>query len=233
MRSALNARYRQEPIIGYKLAFSAPAAQQLQGLSEPAYGVLFAPMRKTDTVPSSAHVDLRLENEIGFSVGRDCTTLVPSVDAVRACFDAVFPAIECPDFNFASGSPVHGHDAIANNAYAAYCILGSPVALDAVDLTRITATLERQGEILDRGIVATSLDSAWQACLWLVNQLIHEGTPLRTGQIILTGALGKAVSATPGSYRADFGALGKAVSATPGSYRADFGALGTLQFQVT
>ncbi len=89
-------------------------------------------------------------------------------------------------------------------------MLGSrPVPLSAVDLTACAMTLSRDGEVLSRGNGAACLGNPLNAAVWLADRMVQLGTPLRAGDIVLTGALGPMVAVTePGTYTTEIEGLG-------------------------
>jgi len=47
------------------------------------------------------------------------------------------------------------------------------------------------------------------ALLWLINDVLSKGFQIKSGNILLTGSIGKINSYKPGLYMGDFGKLGK------------------------
>ena len=54
-----------------------------------------------------------------------------------------------------------------------------------------------------------TLASPLSLALWLINTIVQQGWKIKRGQIIITGALPKAIPGKPGKYTADFEKLGK------------------------
>ena len=49
-----------------------------------------------------------------------------------------------------------------------------------------------------------------EATLWLINQLVAQGYTLKSGQILMTGSLGRVnMNTEPGQFTADFGRFGQ------------------------
>ncbi|MCW3521139.1 2-keto-4-pentenoate hydratase, partial [Burkholderia cenocepacia] len=82
-------------------------------------------------------------------------------------------------------------DTVADNASSALFVLGSrPVLLRDIDLTACAMTLTQDGEVLSRGNGSACLGNPLNAAAWLADRMARLGTPLRAGEIVLTGALG-------------------------------------------
>ena len=80
------------------------------------------------------------------------------------------------------------------------------VSLISVD--QIQSELKWNGEIIDTGEAKNVYGSPWKALFWLAQELPKHGLNLKKGDVVLTGAMGKAVPAKPGSYVAEFASLG-------------------------
>ena len=77
-------------------------------------------------------------------------------------------------------------------------VLGTvPVSL-ARDLAAATMTLSLNGEVRSTGSGAACLGNPLFAARWLADTMSRLGTPLRAGDVVLTGALGKMVDVVPG-----------------------------------
>ncbi len=101
-------------------------------------------------------------------------------------------------------------DTVADNASSGLYVLGTrPVPLSNVDLRLCGMVLEHAGEPVSVGAGAACLGNPLNAVVWLASTMARNGTPLRAGDVVLSGALGPMVSVTPGaSYEARISGLG-------------------------
>ena len=84
-----------------------------------------------------------------------------------------------------------------------------PAPPDKLDLELLGVRLEQNGRTLGSGIGAAAMGGPAYGLLWLAKALAGAGTPLRAGEIILSGALLPSVPAQDGGYfRACFDGLG-------------------------
>src|SRR6202000_2786929 len=81
---------------------------------------------------------------------------------------------------------------IADDFFAAGCVLGEPVArIAAPDLLKVTGRALGNGKEAGRGPGADVLGHPANALAWLANHLAEDGKGLHAGQIVLTGSLVK------------------------------------------
>lgn len=198
-------------IVGRKIGLTSLAVQKQLGVDEPDFGVLFADMARLDGLPIACADVLqpKVEAEVALVLERDldspCNTIA---DLIRATA-FVLPAIEI------CGSRVRGWDirladTVADNASAGLFVLGTrPVRLGDVELGEMGMSMRRGEEVVSEGRGTACMGHPLNAALWLADTLARLGTPLRAGEIVLTGALGPMVPVRPGDvFRADIEGLG-------------------------
>jgi 2-keto-4-pentenoate hydratase len=82
-------------------------------------------------------------------------------------------------------------DTVADNASASHFVLGDvKKSLHEVDLAAIKMQLYKNGELASEGVGAACLGSPLKALVWLAQTFADLGTPLKAGDIVLSGALG-------------------------------------------
>jgi 2-keto-4-pentenoate hydratase len=107
------------------------------------------------------------------------------------------PALEIVDSRIDSWN-IRITDTVADNASSGLFVLGHDVRrTDAIDLQGCGMALERDGELVATG--AACLGSPINATLWLARVMAKAGRPLRSGDVVLSGALGPMVEAKPGA----------------------------------
>jgi 2-keto-4-pentenoate hydratase len=90
-------------------------------------------------------------------------------------------------------------DTVADNASSSVFVLGgTPKKLGDFDARLCGMVLERRGEPVSVGAGAACMGHPLNAATWLANTMSKLGTPLRAGDVVLTGALGPMVEVSPG-----------------------------------
>lgn len=177
---------------GRKIGLTAPAVQAQLGVDQPDFGTLFAELTFGDgePVPAPLLLQARVEAEVALVLGDDLHVAVPSVaDVVRATAYAV-PALEIVDSRIV-GWDLSITDTIADNASHGAVVLGThPRLLSDVDLRQVRMRMTVAGDEVSTGTGADCLGNPLVAATWLARTMVERGTPLRAGDIVLTGALG-------------------------------------------
>ena len=82
--------------------------------------------------------------------------------------------------------------------------------LENLDLINCGMSMYKNGEKVSEGKGSACMGSPINAILWLAQTMVQLGTPMRAGEVILTGALGPMAVVDAGdSVRAEFDGLGE------------------------
>lgn len=198
-------------IVGRKIGLTNPAVQAQLGVDQPDFGTLFSDMGYADGVeiPMSRLIQPRVEAEVALVLDEDLDQgSINVVDVINATAYAL-PALEIVDSRIQDWD-IRITDTIADNGSSALYVVGSrPVSLAGVDLRAVEMVMQVNGEEVSSGTGAACLDNPLNAAVWLANTLCRVGTPLRAGDIVLTGALGPMVAVGAGdSVAATISGLG-------------------------
>jgi 2-oxo-hept-3-ene-1,7-dioate hydratase len=197
-----------EAVAGYKAGLTAGAVQRAFGLKEAVRGTLFKSMlHRAGTLHRKDFAGMFIETEIGYRFGRDITEPVDDIGALERAVDMVFPAVELPDLTYTDIKELKGTDLIATNVAARRVLIGE--AAGAGDLNAVTVRLFHDGREVTSGEGKNSLGDQWEALKWTVNNVLTRGGEVKSGYIVITGAISEMVRAEPGRYSADYGDFGK------------------------
>lgn len=199
-----------ERVVGRKIGLTSAAVQRMLGVDQPDFGVLTDRMdRSADgTVPLAGTIAPRAEGEIAFHLERDLVgpgiaahDVLLATGAVSACFEIVDSRIRDWKIGIL--------DTVADNASAAAFVAGPRVSPAGIDFGTCGMVVEKNGALLSTGAGAAALGSPLNCVAWLANALGALGTPLRAGDIVLSGALGPLEPIVPGDrMRLCIGGLG-------------------------
>jgi 2-keto-4-pentenoate hydratase len=165
--------------------------------------------------PQGAPVDTgrllqpRIEAEVAFVLARDLDGPDIGPEDVLAATGAVAAALEIVDTRVA-GWDISIVDTVADNASAGLFTLGDRRPPGGLDLAACPMLLWRGEEKVSSGTGAASLGHPAIAVAWLANAARSYGHPLRSGEIVLSGALGPILPVVPGDeFTAEIGGLGR------------------------
>jgi 2-keto-4-pentenoate hydratase len=190
-------------LVGYKIGCTSAVMQHYLGIPHPCGGGVFAKGVHASGVslPAADFVRVGVECEIAVRLAQD---LVPSQapftpDVVAQAVEAYLPAIEIVDDRYADWQTIGAPTLVADDFFAAGCVLGTPVTRSAApDLLDVVGRALINGVEEGRGTGADVLGHPHQALAWLANHSAADGKVLRAGQIVLTGSLVKTVWLKPG-----------------------------------
>jgi 2-keto-4-pentenoate hydratase len=196
---------------GRKVGLTGLAMQRMLGVDEPDYGVLLDDMfvDEGDAVPSSTLIAPRIEAEIALLMGQPLEGPGVTVATALTAIAGAMPALELIDSRIADWK-IGLIDTVADNASSARVVLGGHM-LDArtLDLRLTGMVFERNGEVVETGAGGAVLGNPVRCVAWLANKLAEFGEGLRAGDVVLAGALHRAVEVAPGDvFCARFDRLG-------------------------
>ncbi len=207
---------RPARLVGRKIGITSKAVMDWLQVSEPDFGFLLDDMAINDggAMASSELLQPRIEGEVAFVLKRElpgCFVVggVTVADVVAAT-DFVLPALEIIDSRIAQWK-ISYRDTVADNASSARFVVGtSPTRIDALDLTTVGMKLSKNGIVVSTGAGAACLGNPCAAVAWLANRLCALSSPLRPGDLVLSGALGPVVPVEAGdAFELDVNGLGR------------------------
>jgi len=187
-------------IVGRKIGLTARAVQAQLGVDQPDFGVLFDDMGYGDgePVPVSVLQQPKIEAEIAFVIGRDIEADNPTLVDVMRAIEYALPAMEIVGSRIANWN-IKFVDTVADNASSAAYVLGSsPRKLSEFDLRLCGMAMLQCGEPVSTGAGAACLGNPLNAVLWLTRTMARLGSPMRAGDLVLSGALGPMAPVKPG-----------------------------------
>ena len=185
---------------GKKIGLTSFAVQEQLGVDQPDFGVLFKEMELENgsKVSFSELMQPKIEGEIAFVLKADLTKEKATLEEVKAAVDYCLPALEIVGSRIENWN-IRITDTIADNASASHYVLGTEgVSLHSLDLENCKMALYKNGELASEGSGKACMDSPLNAMLWLANKMVEIGSPLKAGEVVLSGALGPMVAVNAG-----------------------------------
>jgi 2-oxo-3-hexenedioate decarboxylase/2-keto-4-pentenoate hydratase len=185
-------------MVGYKIGCTSPVMQQYLEIPHPCGGGVFAKgvHESGASLNTKDFVRVGVECEIAARIARD---LLPAeapftAEWMAEAIEAYLPAIEIVDDRYAKWETLGAPTLVADDFFAAGCVLGKPVARSAApNLLKVVGRARINGVKVGQGTGADVLGHPHNALAWLANHLAVDGKGLRAGDIVLTGSLVKTV----------------------------------------
>lgn len=188
-------------IVGRKIGLTSPAVQQQLGVDQPDFGVLFDDMLcgPEGVIPSGRLLQPKAEAEIAFVLAADIDHHVVDTEMIRNAVAYAVAALEIVDSRIRDWD-ITITDTVADNASSGMYVLGTRQAkLDEFDPIDVEMELNKDGVVASTGNGRACLGDPLAAVVWLANTARQYGSPLRAGDVVLSGALGPMVTVAPGS----------------------------------
>ena len=187
-------------LVGRKIGLTSIAVQQQLGVDSPDFGMLFSDMAYGDgeVIPIGKMIQPKVEAEIALVLKADLNQIQHTYADIISATDYALAAIEVVDSRIENWK-ISLIDTVADNASsAAYVLSSKPVQLSNVDLVNCKMQMTLEGEVVSQGIGKACLANPLNAAVWLADEMVKRGRPLKKGDLVLTGALGPMVVARPG-----------------------------------
>jgi 2-keto-4-pentenoate hydratase len=200
--------------VGYKIGCTSAVMQEYLDIPHPCGGSVFTKGVHASgaTLRHRDFVRVGVECEIAVRLGSDLAPAKASftADSVAHAIEAYLPAIEIVDDRYTHWQTMGAPILVADDFFAAGCVLGKPVARAAApDLLDVIGRAVINDVEVARGTGADVLGHPHNALAWLANHLATSGKGLRAGEIVLTGSLVKTIWLNAGdSVMMDLSGLG-------------------------
>jgi len=192
-------------IVGRKIGLTSLAVQKQLGVDRPDFGTLLDDMAVVDGEPidTTRVLQPKVEAEIALVLEKDLVHERHTVADLIGATAYALAAIEVVASRIA-GWNIRFVDTVADNASSGMFVLGTqPVPLSKLDLAGVSMRMTSGEDVVSQGTGAACLGNPLNAARWLADTLVQVGTPMRAGDVILTGALGPMVAVQAGqSYTA-------------------------------
>jgi 2-keto-4-pentenoate hydratase len=178
-------------VVGQKIGLTSLAVQKQLGVDQPDFGLLFADteVKNGGSLLASVILQPKAEAEIAFVMKSDLTGEITESAVINA-IDYAVGAIEIVGSRVLNWD-IRITDTVADNASASHFVLGDVKRLvGEVDFAAVKMQLKKNGTLVSEGVGAACLGSPILALNWLAQTFADLGTPLKAGDIVLSGALG-------------------------------------------
>ena len=178
-------------VVGQKIGLTSLAVQKQLGVDQPDFGLLFADteVKNGGGVRASEILQPKAEAEIAFVMKHDLTGDI-TLERAKAAIDYAVGAIEIVGSRVLNWD-IRITDTVADNASASHFVLGDVRQdVNELDLASVKMQLKKNGEVVSEGMGAACMGTPLFALVWLAQTFADLGTPLKAGDIVLSGALG-------------------------------------------
>ena len=178
-------------VVGLKIGLTSLAVQKQLGVDQPDFGLLFADteVKNGGGVDASSILQPKAEAEIAFVMKHDLTGDI-TLERAKAAIDYAVGAIEIVGSRVLNWD-IRITDTVADNASASHFVLGDVRQdVNELDLAAVKMQLNKNGEVVSEGMGAACMGNPLLALVWLAQTFADLGTPLKAGDIVLSGALG-------------------------------------------
>ncbi len=178
------------PVGGLKIATTTKVMQQLMGIDHPCGGMIYSKRIQPSpaVIRHSDYMHVVVECELAVRVKSTLSKKSTPWTAaeVRREISEVMPAFELIEDRNANYKETRALMLIADNAWNAGIVLGTPVSVSA---DRNLNGLKSRLATTKSGIKEGVTDDPMGALAWVVNLAAERGRPLAAGQVVITGSV--------------------------------------------
>jgi 2-keto-4-pentenoate hydratase len=188
-------------VVGRKIGLTSLAVQRQLGVDSPDFGTLLDSMSICDgeEIQTSRLLQPKVEAELALVLERDLTHEKHSVADIIGATAYALASIEVVASRI-EGWNIRLVDTVADNASSGLFVLGTqPMKLSKLDLVGMKMAMHAGDTLVSEGQGSACLGNPLHAACWLADTMVRAGTPLRAGDIVLTGALGPMAAVVPGT----------------------------------
>jgi 2-keto-4-pentenoate hydratase len=180
-------------IVGWKIALTSKAMQQMTGVDQPAAGAIFSKVVHASParVDVASYHHLGIEFEVAVRVAEDLPasggpwTRASVAGKVAACI----PAFELVEDGDADYKTLDAFTLVAQNTWNGGVVLGPAVTeWRGVDLERAVTRAWVNGEPAGQGKTGDAMGHPFEAVAWLANLLNSRSRALGRGMFVMTGS---------------------------------------------
>jgi 2-oxo-3-hexenedioate decarboxylase/2-keto-4-pentenoate hydratase len=180
-------------VAGHKIGCTTPVMQAFLGIGNPCAGGIFDAFAHAPdgTFRHAGFRHVGVECEIAVSLAADLPAgRSYDREAVAGAVRTVMAAIEVVDDRYVDYQILDTPTLIADDFFAAGCVLGAPVAdWRDLDLSGAAGRMTINGAEVGRGLGGDILGHPFTALAWLANERAGRGVPLRAGEFVLLGSV--------------------------------------------
>jgi 2-keto-4-pentenoate hydratase len=180
-------------IVGWKIALTSKAMQQMTGVDQPAAGAIFAKVVHA----SPLRVDVAAYHHLGveFEIAVRLADALPANDGpwtratVARRVAACVPAFELVEDGHADYTTLDAFTLVAQNTWNGGVVLGTPVtAWREIDLERAVTRCWVNDQPAGQGKTGDAMGHPLEAVAWVANLLNRRGRQLEGGMLVMTGS---------------------------------------------
>ena len=201
-------------ISGKKVGLTSNAMRRASNIYEPDYGFIFHQRCYANGVqlPMAQFLAPRIECELAFLLKEDLLGEHVTREQVIQATEYVVACLEVVDFRiFRDKAQRLVQDSIADNAaFGAYILGDVPLKPEDVDLPLVPYIFEVNHQQTEVSCGAAVYDDPARSVAWVAEKFIELGSPLRKGELILSGSAVSSVPVEAGDHlRCSFGPFGE------------------------